>query len=157
MINLLLFYYRARDGSEKEKFMQHFMVTAYNYQRPFDNPEIALSCCDNLIKCHEMKRVRIHAFCLMPNHLHLCMEKGDDDPEHFLGRWKSFVTHESWKYGWSGKLWCDRHMAKKVNSPTATEIVISYVLFNPQKAKLVKLWKEWPYWAEPVFGKKGWK
>jgi len=93
----------------------------------------------------------------MPDHLHLCIEKGHDDPDYFLGRWKSFVTHESWKYGWNGKLWRDGHLSKEVVSLTATEKVTSYVLFNSQEAGLVSLWKEWPYWAEPIFGRKSWK
>jgi REP element-mobilizing transposase RayT len=92
----------------------------------------------------------------MPDHLHLCVLGQEKEACDFVSRWKSYTTHESWKTGWSGKLWHERFLIKKPEKPAAESKVLNYVLDNPVEAGLVSMWKEWPYWAEPPYGKKGW-
>ncbi len=114
-------------------------------------------CCENLMKCHAEKKIVIHAFCLMPNHLHLCVDGVFEKTKSVVDRWKSFTTHESWKHGWKGKLWQERYLPKEINSEKGESEVMEYVLWNPERAGLVSIWKEWPYWAEPPYGKIGWR
>ncbi|MBL8029323.1 MAG: transposase [Fibrobacteres bacterium] len=107
------------------------------------------------MSAHVEKKIFIHAFCLMPDHLHLCLEGAIED-EGFLRRWKSFTTHESWNLGWQGKLWQERSFSKTAFTTISEIRIVEYVLRNPEAAGLVSRWKDWPYWAEPRFGKKGW-
>jgi REP element-mobilizing transposase RayT len=93
----------------------------------------------------------------MPDRLHLCVDGPLHLSNEFVGRWKSFVTHESWKFGWEGKLWRERFLPKECEGEKAEAEVIEYVLENPVKAGLVHCWRDWPYWAEPLYKKMGWK
>ena len=93
----------------------------------------------------------------MPDHLHLCLEGTEKEGKDFIAKWKSFITHESWNIGWKGKLWQESFFAKEAFTVDAELTVINYVLRNPEAASLVSMWKEWPYWAEPKFGKCGWQ
>jgi hypothetical protein len=92
----------------------------------------------------------------MPDHLHLCLSGPEKEAKDFIAKWKSFVTHESWKIGWQGKLWQEGFFAKEAYTAEAESAIIEYVLRNSEAAGLVSMWKEWPYWAEPRFDKRGW-
>jgi len=118
--------------------MIHYTIHANKDAKPFFNPPLALLCCNDLLKCHTEKKVHIRAFCLMPDHLHLCINGTKQELKVFIDRWKSFVTHASWKNGWSGKLWQERFYATEANGESAKSAVVDYVLRNPQKAGLVK-------------------
>ena len=93
----------------------------------------------------------------MPDHIHVCLDDARETVKVFIERWKSYVTNTSWKLGWSGKLWQPKSYPEHLNTEQAVEKAVSYILSNPEEAGLVKMWKEYPYWAEPPFGKRGWK
>ena len=113
-------------------------------------------CCNNLWASHFAERASIHAFCLMPDHLHLCLNDREEKAKTFVSEWKSFMTHESWKHGWKGKLWQEGAFTKESFNEAAELSVVGYVLHNPESAGFVKMWKKWPYWAQPFFNVKGW-
>ncbi len=136
--------------------MIHYTISAYQHTKPFLSYSLALLCCNNLMRCHTEGRIFIPAFCLMPDHLHLCLDGKEEKTKKFIAEWKSFITHESWKMGWSGKLWQAGALPKETIGPEGESAVIDYVLRNSQEAGLVSLLKEWPFWAEPRYDKKGW-
>ena len=51
--------------------MKHYTIRAIRHSKPFESQPLALLCCNHLMHAHEEKRIFIHAFCLMPDHLHL--------------------------------------------------------------------------------------
>jgi REP element-mobilizing transposase RayT len=145
------------EAARAKNKMIHFNIRSFDFQKPFNNPSLALFCYENLMQCHKDKKAFITAFCLMPDHLHLCVDMDEKEAKIFVDRWKSFVTHASWKIGWAGRLWQSGALPKESRGQAAENEVIAYVLHNPEKAGLVHLWKEWPYWAEPPYGFQGWR
>jgi REP element-mobilizing transposase RayT len=114
-------------------------------------------CAESLLNYHTEEKFRIFAFCLMPDHLHICAEPTEKSLAFVVGRWKSYVTHRAWKLGWKGRLWQEKFHSKPVLSSKGSEEVLNYVLRNPERAGLAKCWKDWPYWAAPVHGQYGFK
>jgi REP element-mobilizing transposase RayT len=136
--------------------MIHFTIRSYKFSKPFVSKPLAMLCCNNLWTSHLEKRTSIHTFCLMPDHLHLCINDLKDKAKIFVDQWKSFITHESWKHEWKGKLWQEGVFTKEAFRDKDELSVVEYILNNPVRAGFIKMWKEWPYWAQPMFNVKGW-
>jgi REP element-mobilizing transposase RayT len=135
--------------------MFHIIIKSFGFLKPTD-PSLAQMCCENLIQCHQQSRLTIRAFSLMPDHLHLCAEPGKEDLDGFIAQWKSFTTHQAWKTGWKGKLWQPRNRSEKVVGEDTQTKVIDYILQNPVRANITAHWRDYPWWAQPLFEQYGW-
>ena len=98
-----------------------------------------------LVEAKKRHRVKLFAFCLMPNHFHLVIE-----PEHSTAlsnfmQWllTSHVRRYHKHYGSSGHVWQGRFKSFPVQRDEHLITVLRYVLQNPVRAGLSSTAREW--------------
>ncbi len=91
--------------------------------------------------------MRLIAYCLMPNHLHLVLwPHGDGD----LSRWMQWlmtahVRRHHRRHGTDGHLWQGRFKAFPVQKDGHLLTVLRYIERNPLRAGLVGRAEDWPW------------
>jgi REP element-mobilizing transposase RayT len=92
----------------------------------------------NALKYFDRARYELHAWCVMPNHVHvmLYLEHGSD-LEKVLHSWKSFTSHQFGK----GVIWQREYFDRVVRSPSEFSHTAAYIHANPAKAGL----RGWPW------------
>ena len=93
--------------------------------------------------------LRLHAYCLMPDHVHfVCSVKiCRSSFESFIATFKSEVSRRAHRLGaisfaWERSYW-DRHAREEDD----VRAMIQYVLDNPVRKGLCENWQDWP-WSE---------
>jgi REP element-mobilizing transposase RayT len=81
----------------------------------------------------DRKRYDLHAWCVMPNHVHamIHVKLGDDIPE-ILHSWKSYTAHEIGR----GEIWQKEYFDRVIRSPREFSDTQAYIRANPSKAGL---------------------
>jgi len=89
--------------------------------------------------------VRVHAYCLMPSHLHVVCSGGPGcDLALWVRRFKSAASRRAGRPLWQRSYW-DRH-ARESDDAVA---MMLYTLENPVRRGLCAAWEDWPWsWAE---------
>jgi REP element-mobilizing transposase RayT len=97
-------------------------------------------------------RVRVHAFCVLSNHVHLVVTDPDANLpafQQFLDALVARVVNTSlgrWEAFWAP----DTYSAVRLVSPTVVVEKVAYVLANPVEAGLVAAGGAWPgLWSAP--------
>ena len=89
--------------------------------------------------CKEQSGFRLHAFCLMPNHVHMLIEPAGEPLAMIYKRLGSkYVGWYNKKYHRVGHLFQDRFRSEPVNDERYFQTVLRYILQNPMKAGLEK-------------------
>ena len=138
----------------------HFTVCARHQNNPFVRPGLAKGVIDSLIWTRNKYEWKLYCYCLMPDHLHFVCRLTDRDIkilnvgargeveegvlEH-LGRFKSYTTNLSWKFGFTGKLWQKSSYDRVLDLEKPFEQIAHYVLENPMRKGLVEKWQDWKY------------
>jgi len=91
--------------------------------------------------------MRVLAWCLMPNHVHLVLWPHFDGD---LGRWMhwlltSHVLAHRRRYETIGRIWQGRFKAPPIQQDRHLLVVLRYVERNPVRAGLVGCAEEWPW------------
>ena len=91
--------------------------------------------------------MRVIAYCLMPNHLHLVLWPHEDGD---LSRWMQWlmtahVRRHHRRHGTDGHLWQGRFKAFPVQKDEHLLTVLRYVERNPLRAGLVGRAQDWPW------------
>jgi REP element-mobilizing transposase RayT len=97
----------------------------------------------------EGQRYDLHAWCVMPNHVHVVVQPRPDQPlSRILMSWKGFTGKEARKLlGGNAAFWESESYDHIVRDATDLARQIKYVLGNPVKAGL----DDWPWvWAREV-------
>ena len=96
--------------------------------------------------CERLK-MRVLAYCMMPNHFHLVLQphKAGD-----LSRWMQWLTTSHVRryhrhYGTSGHVWQDRYKSFPIEADDHLYAVLRYVERNPLRATLVDRAQDWPW------------
>ena len=98
---------------------------------------------------------RLHAFCLMTNHVHLLMEpKGEPLGQVFRRVGVRYVSWYNRKYERTGHLFQDRFRSENVESDAYFRTVLRYILQNPMKAGLERSPGSWR-WSSFLAYQKG--
>lgn len=89
------------------------------------------------------ERYVLHAFCVMPNHVHVVFTLAPDWPLSKVSHsWKSFSANGARsRLGHVGSLWQDESYDHIVRDAGELAFYIQYTLDNPTKAGF----KDWPY------------
>lgn len=91
--------------------------------------------------------VRIHAFCLMSNHVHVLVETSRKDGiSRFMQHLQAY--HSRWIHGTKGldgHLWKNRFGAKRIKSPRHYRDALLYIERNLLAAGLVRYAQDYPY------------
>ena len=113
----------------------HIMLRGINRQTIFHDDGDRSVFLTALKKYKETSGFKIHAFCLMPNHIHLLLETGEEPLETIFKR--VGVSYAGWynkKYERVGHLFQDRFRSEAVETPRYYMTVLRYILQNPTKA-----------------------
>jgi len=96
----------------------------------------------NALRHFDGQRYRLHAWCVMPNHVHVVVEpfKGHPLPE-IMHSWKSFTAKAANKLlGRSESFWQDEYYDHLIRDGDDYTHAVSYLLGNPEAAGL-KNWQ----------------
>lgn len=89
-----------------------------------------------LKKCKKRFMCKLYGWCLMPNHLHLIIFSNTlSKAMHFLNF--SYAQYFNYKYSRSGYVWQNRYKSYIVQEDKYLLNLISYVEYNPVRAKIV--------------------
>ncbi|MCB5278305.1 MAG: transposase [Candidatus Cloacimonetes bacterium] len=96
------------------------------------------------------KRYELHAFCVMPNHVHLLLravKKSRDEYHRIADIVKSLKSYTALKInkhlGQEGQIWDHFYFDRVVRDQRSYENVVQYILLNPVKAKFVEKKEDW--------------
>ncbi len=112
---------------------------------------------DKLAKAAEKHNLRIHAYCLMPNHYHLLVETplaNLPDGMHTVNA--DYCQHFNNRHGLTGHVIQGRFHAGMVEKNSQLLAVARYISLNPVRAKLVAdaadwQWSSHRHYLEPEF------
>lgn len=95
---------------------------------------------DDLQELKEAFRVRVYAYCLMTNHVHLLVEPGE--AVSGLGRMMKALAGRTTRYrnrleGRSGTLWESRYKSSLVQTDAYLLACCRYIELNPVRARMV--------------------
>ncbi len=98
----------------------------------------------------------IHAYVLMPNHVHLLVTPQEEDslPKTMQSLGRRYVRHVNWVYGRSGTMWEGRYRAAMIDPDTALLACMRYIELNPVRAKLAREPRDyqWSSYRSNAFG-----
>ncbi len=125
-------YHVMLRGNNGQRVFNHFQ----DEERFFHIVENVLSKCDG----------KIHAYCLMPNHIHLVVEVCADTISKIMQFIASrYVQYFNKQYKRKGHLFQARFKSLLVHADKYFLILIRYIHQNPLRAKLIKsLNQSWP-------------
>ena len=85
------------------------------------------------IKHFNGQRYELHAWCVMPNHVHVMVQiaRGEDLPR-VVHSWKSYSAHEIGR----GVIWQREYFDRVIRSPAEFNETAAYIRANPWKAGL---------------------
>lgn len=115
------------------------------------HPGIARYVRDSLLHFHG-ERYRLHAWCVMPNHVHVLVEPLVDMASIVQG-WKSFtarwILRNAATLGvdvpQAGKVWLRDYWDRFVRSERHYQAAVDYIHRNPVKAGLCETPASWPW------------
>lgn len=92
----------------------------------------------NALKHFDGTRYDLHAWCVMPNHVHvlLHLQRGHDVPT-ILHSWKSFTAHQIGR----GVIWQREYFDRLIRNAEDYPNTVAYIRSNPAKAGL----RDWPW------------
>lgn len=125
----------ARKQSESNIY--HVMLRGINRQVIFEDDGDRNYFMKVLKSCKEISGFKLHAFCLMSNHIHLLIEPGDEPLETVFKRiGVRYVYWYNFKYQRMGHLFQDRFRSENIDNNQYYMVVLRYILQNPMKAGL---------------------
>lgn len=87
----------------------------------------------------EDNRYKLHAFCIMDNHVHLLLQECEEDIANIMKRINiSYVFYFNKKYQRIGHLFQDRYRSEKIEQDSYLLAVVRYIHRNPLKAGIVE-------------------
>ena len=125
----------------------HFTVKAYRGCPFTECAGLAETVIELIREYRCMNHCAVGAYCVMPNHLHLiaAVRQEGGDARKFASQLKGRSTNESWKTGWTGKLWQGGLFDQGIPDETTLIRMSEYILNNPVRAGLVKCTEDWPW------------
>lgn len=118
---------------------QHVIQRGHNREPCFYAEADYLRYLDNLQEAADTNRVRVHAYVLMTNHVHLLVTPmqphGTPHMMQDLGR--KFVRYMNHTYRRTGSMWEGRYKCSLVDSHAYLLSCMRYIELNPVRAKMV--------------------
>jgi len=126
---------------------QHIIQRGNNRQAIFACEEDYRVYLDWLRRAAEQYGLRIHAYVLMTNHVHLLATPGAEDSIgktlQSLGR--RYVQYFNHRYARTGTLWESRYRATVIDSDSYLLACSRYIELNPVRAAMVREPGEYPW------------
>ncbi|MBQ7669299.1 MAG: transposase [Clostridia bacterium] len=122
------------------------MLRGINQQQIFIEDEDYKDILEAIKESKESTDVKIYAYCLMGNHLHLLIKESETGISQFIKKvGTKYVYWYNLKYRRTGHLFQDRFKSEAVENEKYFKTVIRYIHQNPLKAGLVKHISDYPY------------
>jgi len=122
----------------------HVMLRGANRQEIFHDEEDCFTFLKIIEKYKIKSELKIYAWCLMGNHVHLLVKEGNESLSTTMKRiGVSFVSYYNWKYQTNGHLFQGRFRSENVEDVRYLLTVVSYIHQNPVKAGMVSRVDEW--------------
>lgn len=136
-------------GEQKQLFAKTDEFLDKNLNAPYWLRENAIAdIVTEAIHHRDGKLYTLHAFTIMPNHVHMMMTLLPDAPTLFkiLQDLKKFTGLNSNRYlSREGQFWEEESYDHMVRSEAAFNRILNYILRNPVKAGFVSEWDQWPF------------
>ena len=133
---------RARVKSKNGIY--HIMLRGANRQEIFHDSEDCIKFLNVLEKYKRKSEIKVYAWCLMNNHVHLLLKEGNEPISITMKRiGVSFVWYYNSKYSTTGHLFQDRFRSENVDTHKYLLTVIRYIHQNPVKAEMVNSADDW--------------
>ncbi|GAA0442109.1 hypothetical protein GCM10008983_18990 [Lentibacillus halophilus] len=149
----------ARKARVKSKSgIYHVMLRGVNRQEIFHEDEDCEKYLEIIKKYKARTAIKVYAWCLMNNHVHLLLKEGNEPLATTMKRiGVSYVRYYNWTYRTTGHLFQGRFRSENVETSTYLLTVTRYIHQNPVKAAIrtkVDKWK-WSsclgYYGQPCF------
>jgi putative transposase len=104
-----------------------------------------------IIKCLLQERnnnsIRLLAYCLMPNHIHLLIQPGKlgANIARFIGSFKSKTYRIFYESGCKERVWQRRYYDHIVRTREDLPQITEYIVNNPVRKNLTDKWDDYPY------------
>jgi putative transposase len=92
-------------------------------------------------------KVAVHAYVLMPNHLHLLVTPSDAEGLAQMMQWigRYYVPYFNQKYSRSGTLWNGRYKTSLIDADNYFMLCSRYIEFNPVRNGMVARPEQYPW------------
>lgn len=127
--------------------LPHYLTQRGNRsQRTFFSQDDYQAYVDLLSERCKTYRVRIWAWCLMPNHVHIiAVPKTEDGLRLAIGKThRHYSRRVNFRKGWRGHLWQGRFASFPMDKTYLWEAA-RYIELNPLRAGLVERPEDWPW------------
>lgn len=137
----------TRQARSKSKTgIYHIILRGANRQEIFHDDDDNRKFLEILEKYKIKSQLSIFAWCLMSNHLHLCVRVGNESISETMKRIAvSYVGYYNWKYRANGHLFQDRFGSENIETNRYLFTVIRYIHQNPVKAGIATKVDEWKW------------
>lgn len=126
--------------------LYHVIVRGNHRQATFRTPADYQAYLERLGRYGVSCQVRLWAYCLMPNHVHLLVETGNQPLSTFMQRLQqSYTQYFNRTHRKVGHLFQGRYKAIVCDKDAYLLTLIRYLHLNPVRAKLVKQPDAYPY------------
>jgi putative transposase len=125
----------------------HIIQTGNNNQNVFLDNDDYREFLSLLRTSAKQFKVAVHAYCLMPNHLHLLASPSDEDGLARMMQWmgRKYVPYFNGKYGRTGTLWGGRFKTSVVDPDEYFLPCSLYVEMNPVRSGVAAGLGEYPW------------
>lgn len=139
--------------TDGESFVQwdRFLDTAASGPRWLERPDVAHMVKDALLY-RDGREYTLHAFCIMPNHVHAVIEPLCSDAslnarlDKIMKSLKGYTARNAnVLLCREGAFWQDETYDRVVRDDREFARIVQYILNNPVKAGLVSQWTDWPW------------
>ena len=118
----------------------HVVQRGHNRQVVFAGPEDYERYLEDLRELSSALEIRVYAYCLMTNHVHLLLAPGEEVAA--MGRLMKALAARATRYrnrleGRSGTLWEGRYKSSPVQTETYLLACARYIELNPVRARMV--------------------
>lgn len=131
--------------------LYHVVIRGVNKQNIFYDKDDKYLFLDLLKKYSKKYEIRIHAYCLMDNHVHILIEDGNKNISIFMQSICSLYARKfNRKYDRIGHLFQERFASEVIETDEYFKTVFRYIIQNPEIAGICKsseyFWSSYRYY-----------
>ncbi len=136
--------------------LYHVIVRGNQRQKTFRSGEDYQAYLERMESYRNKHRVRIFAYCLMPNHVHLLLETGSAPLSKFMqGLQQSYTQYFNRRYRKVGHLFQGRYKAIICDKDKYLLALVRYIHLNPVRVGLVQRPERYSYSGHASYLKTG--
>jgi putative transposase len=123
------------------------VTVAVKDRRPvFSDQQVAAAAVDALTAHARKTEVRVYAYCIMPDHVHLVLQPSATcDIVTFVGQFKNLAQRAAWRHGVVGAFWQVGFFDHFLRRDEQLDTVVRYVVDNPVRRGLVNAAEDYPF------------